>query len=674
MAFTFRGRSIGKVGVIGSGQIGPDIALHFTKSLYRLGTQVVVVDIAEEALAKGKGKIFKKIDKGVETGAFKPDGADAMKSNVTFTSDYDQLSGADLVVEAATEDLPLKRRIFRQLEQLVSPQAVMTSNSSHLEPERIFEELAHKERALCTHYFFPAERNPAIEIIPGKDTGQQITDFVMRFYEAIGKMPFKIGSRYGYAVDPIFEGLLLASIQCVDKGLGTTKQVDTVASRCLGLTVGPFTAHNLAGGNPITAHGLSEMTERINPWFRCPDRLKKMVETGQMWETPARKETVEVPPDKEKEITNELLGAYFAMCCDMLDAGIVTTSDLDLLIATALDMKPPFSYMNSTGLDKALELVESFCRKYPGMPVAKSLKERAASGKPWLVEDVVCEKKGDVAVITIRRPKALNALNSKVFEDMTPYLEDIKKDPQIKAVVVTGYGNKAFVAGADIKQMASFTKPEEGAGFARLLQISSSQLENLGKPVVAAMNGLALGGGNELAMCCTARVAPKGIKLFAGQPEVNLGLIPGMGGTQRLPRIVGFEKASEMIRTANPISSDEAFKCGLVNELVDGDVLERAIELAREIAEGKAKPKLIEKGPLSNVPDSLPDIDIGHHSKAIDAIAVESILTGAKMSLDDGLKNEARLFGHCWTTQDNRIGLQTFVEKGAKAKADFVHK
>ncbi|HMK34856.1 MAG TPA: enoyl-CoA hydratase-related protein [Desulfomonilaceae bacterium] len=674
MPFSFRGRTIHKVGVIGSGQIGPDIALHFVKVLHAYGVQVIVVDVAEEALQKGKAKLLKKVDKGGETGAFKPHEVDGMKSHVLFTSDYGQLKGADLVVEAATEDLPLKRRIFKQVEGLVAQDAIVTSNSSHLEPERIFEELQHKSRSLCTHYFFPAERNPALEIIPGKDTNAEVTEFMMRFYEYIGKIPIHVGSRYGYAVDPVFEGLLLACVQCVDAGLGDTKQVDSVASKALGLTVGPFTAHNLTGGNPISAHGLSEMHERLNPWFKVPERLKKMVDTGANWEVPGRGETIEVPADKEKIIAEELEGAYFAIVCDMLDAGIITTSDFDLLISVALDMKQPFSFMNSLGVPRALELVESFHSKYPDMPVSKTLKAQAASGKPWEILDVLFEKKGDLGIITIRRPKALNALNSKVFAELDRYVDIIKGDPDIKAAVITGYGNKAFVAGADIKEMAALTEPAQGEQFARKGQIASAQLESLGKPVVAALNGLSLGGGCELAMCCTARVAPKGLKFFAGQPEVNLGLIPGMGGTQRLPRLIGFEKAAQMIRTASPISSEQALEYGLVNELAEGDVLEKAMELARDLASGKKSVQLVEKGPLSRVPDSLPDVNIGHLSRAIDALAVKAILEGAKLSLEDALKREAHVFGECWTTEDNRIGLKNFVEKGARSKAPFVHK
>ncbi|MGB9618542.1 MAG: 3-hydroxyacyl-CoA dehydrogenase/enoyl-CoA hydratase family protein, partial [Desulfomonilaceae bacterium] len=480
MAFVFRDCAINKVGVIGSGQIGPDIALHFVKSLHKYGTQVVVVDIAEDALAKGKAKLFKKVDKGGQTGAFKPDDVESMKSHVVFTSDYDQLKGADLVVEAATEDLPLKRRIFKQVESLVSQHAIVASNSSHLEPERIFEEMQYKGRTLCTHYFFPAERNQAIEIIPGKDTDPKTTEFVMRFYEYIGKIPVKVGSRYGYAVDPVFEGLLLAAVQCVDAGLGDTKQVDAVASKCLGLTVGPFTAHNLTGGNPITAHGLAEMNERINRWFRVPDRLKQLVEANGLWEVPARGEKIDVPPDKEKAIAEELQGAYFAIVTDMLDAGIISESDFDLIISVALDMKPPFSFMNSLGVKKSLELVEAFAKKYPDMPVSRRLREQAASGKPWEILDVLYEKRGDVALITIRRPRSLNALNGKVLQELKDCCKKIQGDAEIKCAVITGFGNKAFVAGADIKEMAGFTDPEQGEKFARIGQLVSLEVEKLG--------------------------------------------------------------------------------------------------------------------------------------------------------------------------------------------------
>jgi enoyl-CoA hydratase/3-hydroxyacyl-CoA dehydrogenase len=204
LPFVLGSRSLKKLGIVGSGQIGPDIALHMTKVLAPEGVRVVVVDIAPKALDAGRAKLAKKIDRGVESGAFTPEQGAAMKDNVTFTEDYGSLQDADFVIEAATEDLEVKRRIFSQLENLAGRDAILASNSSHLEPERIFEELRDPARASVIHYFFPAERNPLVEIIPGEGTDEEVVSWLLDFYEAIGKVPIRVESRYGYAIDPIF--------------------------------------------------------------------------------------------------------------------------------------------------------------------------------------------------------------------------------------------------------------------------------------------------------------------------------------------------------------------------------------------------------------------------------------------------------------------------------------
>jgi len=191
------GRPVTRIGVIGSGQIGPDIALHFSKVFTPMGTSIVVVDISEEALAQGKKKFDRKIDKGIETRAFRAELGQAMKENVLFTSNYDQLKGCDLVVEAATEDKDLKRRIFTQVADLVAADAVLCSNSSHLEPDVIFEGVSDPARTMVVHYFFPAERNPIVEIVPGANTSKGLVSDMMGFYEAIGKVPIQVKSRYG---------------------------------------------------------------------------------------------------------------------------------------------------------------------------------------------------------------------------------------------------------------------------------------------------------------------------------------------------------------------------------------------------------------------------------------------------------------------------------------------
>ena len=189
---------------------------------------------------------------------------------------------------------------------------------------------------------------------------------------------------------------------------------------------------------------------------------------------------------------------------------------------------------------------------------------------------------------------------------------------------------------------------------------------------MCALNGYAFGGGNELAMCCTARLVRKGLRVAVAQPEVNLGIIPGAGATQRLPRLVGVTKAAEMLRTARALSSPEAVECGLIREEVDGDVVDAAIALARAASRGEVALPRIDRHAL-NVPKKLPLLQLAHLSRAVDALLCRAILEGCAKPLAEGLQLESELFGACCGTEDMHIGVRNFVANGPKAKAEFVH-
>lgn len=672
MALEVMGKPITKIGVIGSGQIGPDIALHFSKVVHAHGVPIVVVDVSDDALERGKGKLQKKVDKGVESGAFKPDMGQAMKDAVAFTSDYDQLRGADFIVEAATEDHTLKGRIFGQLADLVAPDAVLASNSSHLEPEVIFENYPDKSRTLVVHYFFPAERNPIVEIVPGKDTDPALATSLMAFYESIGKFPIQVKSRYGYALDPVFEGQFLAAALLAEQGVATTKEIDAVACEALGLTVGPFTAMNLTGGNPITHHGLNQYTTKIMPWYRSPQILTDAVESGAKWDTPKRGEHVEVSAEKRAMLIEALRGAYFGIVCEVLDSGISNVADMDMAIEIGLDMSPPFRLMNQLGVSHALGLVEKWASKHDGFKVSTRLQEQAASGQPWEIPTILREDHGDIAVLTIRRPKVLNALDQGAFDEIQRHFEAIKNDASIKGVVLTGFGVKAFVSGADVNFLAKIDSAKMGEDTSWGSQQAVMSVENVGKPVVCAMNGFAFGGGNELAMACTARIARPGMKVLVGQPEPNLGIIPGAGATQRLPRWIGIENAAPMLRTGRPISSDKALEFGLVSKLVAGDLVAEATRMVRGAIDGSAPLASIQRDPL-DVPTELPTCEIGHLSQAVDKILCRSILEGCRKPLDEGLRFESKMFGEVCETEDMRIGVDNFLKNGPRKPAEFKH-
>ncbi len=672
MSFEYKQLKINKISIVGAGQIGPDIALHFAKTLSAAGVEIVIIDIADEALANARKKIEKKIARGEETGAFKSQKANRMRQAFSYTKDYQQLSGSQIVLEAATENEEIKDAIFKKIESICDENCLFFSNSSHMQPEVIFKSMQHKNRCLVTHYFFPAERNPVLELIPGKETDPGIIDMLSGFYESIGKIPITVKSSYGYAIDPIFEGLCQTAILCAEKGYGTVKEIDKIAHKVLGLGVGPFTALNLTGGNPITDHGLEEMHEKLNPWFFSPKSLHDAVINQTPWPTAKRGEEVPVARETADRLSKQFLGAYFALASFIMDTGIVALNDLNMATEIALVVKAPFSLMNKTGIKKSWELVQAFCKEHNQFPLPSSLPKAVENGG-WKLSDIRSKIEDHVAILTIMRPKYLNALNEKVITDLHEALLNAEKNTSVKGIVITGFGNKAFVSGADIRMLAGLKTKEDAYNNSMTFHKVLNYIESMKKPVVCAYNGFAFGGGNELAMACHQRISRKGMKVLACQPEVKLGIIPGAGATQRLPRLIGFEKATEMLRTGKSISSQEALEYGLIFKETADDLLSEAKSIAMLMAEGKLEAKLATHY-LNQVPDRLPDTDIGELSKKIDQILCRAILDGATMRLDKGLELEARLFGKCLNTEDMKIGLKTFMEEGPRAQAKFIHR
>ncbi len=671
MAYPFKTLNISKIAVIGAGQIGPDIALHFAKTLSPYDVELVVVDISPEALLQAETKTGKKIRKALDSGAFKPAQAEKITNAISFTLDYESIRGAQLVLEAATEDADIKDRIFRQVESMTDDRCIFLSNSSHMQPEVIFRNIRDKSRCLVAHYFFPAEINPIVEIVPGAETAEPLADLLLAFYESIGKIPIRVKSAYGYAIDPIFEGLCQTAILCLEKGLGNEKEIDAAAVKALGLGVGPFTALNLTGGNPITGHGLDEMNRLVLPWFKTPATLHEKNKAKMLWETAGRGETVVLDPEQESRLVQHFQGAFFALSAFILDTGIVHIDDLNMACETALVIKAPFTFMNKLGIAQAHRLVANFCAEYPDFPAPKSLDQARAAGG-WKLRDIVCAVRNGVLYVTIRRPKVMNALNLEVLGQIQEALEEVKSDPGVRAAVITGFGVKAFVAGADLNMITSLKTPEEGIKNSQDFQAVLNYIAAYPKPVVCALNGFAFGGGNELAMACTARIAKKGLAAVFCQPEVNLGFIPGAGGTQRLPRIIGLEKAAEILRTGRPVSSKEALELGFINQEAEHDLLEAAGALALDIANGKQTFKPVPSEPLPQ--NGGPKVvDIGHLSKKIDAILVKSIYEGYSMPLQEGLALESGLFGACMETRDMQIGLENFKTNGPKSPANFIH-
>jgi enoyl-CoA hydratase len=249
-------------------------------------------------------------------------------------------------------------------------------------------------------------------------------------------------------------------------------------------------------------------------------------------------------------------------------------------------------------------------------------------------ENLLYDVKDQIARITFNRPTVLNALNRKTMDELGDALNAARRDDSVRVLILTGSGEKAFIAGADINELAQRT-PVDGKEFSLYGQEIIHRLETIGKPSIAAINGFALGGGCELALACTMRIASRNAKL--GQPEVKLGILPGYGGSQRLPRLCGKGVAHEMILTGEMIAADEALRIGLLNRVTEqAELLATAESIARKI--------------IANAPLAV-------------KYAMEAVEHGMEMPQEEGLFLEATLFGLCCATEDMREGTRAFLEK-----------
>ena len=250
------------------------------------------------------------------------------------------------------------------------------------------------------------------------------------------------------------------------------------------------------------------------------------------------------------------------------------------------------------------------------------------------MNNLLMEVQNEIAVVTINRPKSLNALNSETLAELNTCLAEIEGRTDIKVVILTGSGSKSFVAGADISEMVNAT-PAEGRAMGLLAREAFGRLENMPQVTIAAVNGFALGGGCEISMACDIRVAAENAK-FA-QPECGLGILPGFGGTQRLARLVGKGRAKEMIFTCDMIDAQDAYRIGLANHVVPQEEL---LDYCKAMA-GRI---------MKNAPYAV-------------SLAKQVINSGADMDLDNGLKLEANIFGLSFSTEDKKEGMTAFLEK-----------
>ena len=652
-----------KVGVIGSGSIGPDLAYGFVSALASSGGEVYLLDIKQDALDAGVARIRGYVGKGLARGRLSPKVAQAIEQALVPTLKMTDLADCDYVLEAATEDSATKRAILQKVEQVVRPDCLIGFATSGIPRAHIAVDAVHAARCFVNHPFFPAWRSLPMEVVLSGDEG-----FGARMIQTLidlGKVPVITADAPCFAADDIFCNYISEAARIVEEGIATPAQVDRIVNEAIG-GGGPFNVMDLTRGNLLTVHCQELMKEAPtgSEWFAAPASLTRQGSTP--WFDPSKPGDSSYMPAVAGQVMDRILAVLFARTCFVVDHGICDPSDLNWLTRNALGFAGGLlDLAANTGASRIRELCARYARAHPGFEVPPSIETERL---PEFLGDIKVTRDGEIAVVTIRRPEVKNALSARTMDELSTAIEKLGADASVRGIVVTGYGGA--LAGADINELAALATPEECEAKCRAGHAVLDRIASLAKPVVAAVNGPVLGGGAELSMACHARVV--GPALVLGQPEVNLGIIPGYGGTQRLPRLIGVGRALGLLRTGTTIGAKEACDWGWAVGAPASDVVKAAIDQARAHVDGAVALRAVEAGPAP-VPDSLPPVNLGHRSLAIDAILVDVVRRGVSAPLDEGLRIEAAGFARCKLTVDMDVGMKNFMQNGPRVPAVFLH-
>jgi len=648
-----------EVAVIGAGNIGPDIGYYLKTSLP--DARLILVDVIESQLKSAEKRFQGYMQKSIDKKKMKPEAGQALLDNILYTSDYSNLKNADLVIEAATEDLAIKKKIVAMIEENVRPDTIITSNTSSIPAERIFPEAKIPSRTTITHFFGPAWRNPAVEVITWEKVDQNVVDYLRWMFCMTGKVPFVSADRLCFIFNRVFENWCNDAVLLLDNEAVTSRKIDTIAQEFA--AVGPFFVLNMTGGNPIVFKTNSQKEAEEGAHYK-PSRLLRSAAT---WFTLKPGEKEESDPELADKIRTTLLGVLFSQSFDIINKGIGTPEDVNLGCTVALGLrKGPFDVMKGLGEEKVKDVMAKYQQYRPGMPgIEGDYKNYQDFKRNILVDDI-----DGVKIITIRRPSFMNALNDDVNMEILDVMKTYESDPNVKGYVITGYGDKAFCAGAEIgifPQLLGDAK--SSVQYSRDCSMLLRYLDAGTKPVVAAVNGMALGGGFELAMRCHKLVATD--SAFFQLPEVTLGIVPGIGGLavpyRRWPK--ASKVFHDMVRQAARLTAKEALDLGILSGLA-GDyfsLIQKAVQEVKDMV-GKPLPKIME-GPVEIAPIeplAAPMAGKLALSKEVVAIIDKAVTDAAAQdSFEKALEVGYIASGEVACTESAKEGISAFMQKRA---------
>ena len=642
-----------EIAVIGAGTIGPDIGYYLKSALPEIS--LYLVDVAEKPLQAAEKKINGYIQKAIDRKKMTAEKAGRVGKNIIYTTDYADIKNCDLVIEAATENIPLKQKIFSSVEALVADDTIITSNTSSIPADRLFTNMQHPERTTVTHFFAPAWRSLPVEVIAWDKVSRETLNYLFRFFAATGKVPIITDNAICFMFDRIFDNWCNEAAWLLDHA--TAGQIDEVIREFV--FAGPFFVLNMAHGNPIIVETNTLQMEEGDHYRPAP-----ILNSVDRWKVPDPGAAATLSVDLKAVIRDRLLGILFSQSVDIIDRGIGTPADLNFGCQVALGFRRgPLDIMAELGETETRRIMDRFAADRPGFPQAQQpLADYQRFRRFVLVDEI-----DGIKVITLRRPQAMNALNDDMLDEIFDVLKEYADAPDVTGFIITGYGMTSFSAGADIGKFPEMLGDRPAAtDYARACARVQMFMDQMDKPVVAAVNGLALGGGLELAIRCHRIVAVAGARFQF--PEISLGILPGIGGC-----IVPYRKwpggaalFHEMICLGRSLTVDEAAAIGMVDH-VAADNTEMITAACRAVAALQGQVTRISDTPVDIPAVTLPaDAFTGDRALSREAvdIAVKTIETGARAeNLADALDVGYAGFGDIACTAAAREGIAAFLEK-----------
>ncbi|HJM41524.1 MAG TPA: 3-hydroxyacyl-CoA dehydrogenase NAD-binding domain-containing protein, partial [Candidatus Thalassarchaeaceae archaeon] len=565
-------KPIETVAIVGAGNMGSGIAQKTAQEQF----PVQMVDRELQWVERGQETISTLLGQAVERRIFSEAQVEEIQARITGVVGVENVAAnTDLVIEAVFEDFDVKKAVFNTLDEACGEDTILASNTSSLSVNALAKATARPDRFVGLHFFYHPAKNRLVEVIPSELSSDDTIARVEQFCKMLGKVVIVCKDRPGFVVNRFFVPWLNEACLLLEEGVGTTAQIDAVACAAFDIGMGPFALMNLTGP-PIALHSTNYLAEQLDtPRYTGAKSLEELVEAGVMWDID---EETDCDAEATKIISERLLGQVFAVASQIVAEEICSMEDVDRGAKVGLRwMNGPFEIMNALGLDEAHRMANAYA-ELAEFDLPPFFAMKAESGHGWEFNFVDVVQTGGVATVRLNRPEAMNALNETLVDQLGAVLDDLNSDNSVTTIVLEGAG-KAFVAGADVKFFVDKIRADSFSDiydFTANGHVVLNKLENSPKTTIALTTGLALGGGLELALACDHRVGTRRSQFRF--PETNIGIYPGLGGTQRTVRICGVEAARWAVLAGNFVDSKTAYALGILTHLVEPAEVSATVE------------------------------------------------------------------------------------------------